>query len=1278
MEKLVVAKSASGSSKPRKKCSHCGIWNHTRDQCHKLNRVCYSCKKPGHIARDCKTASNNTDAEGDVASSVAGVPTNATVLPGERLFVKGLVSGQEFKFLYDTGSQLTLLQRSDYESLASKPPITPIGQNGITVDGQSFTIDGAIYVNLELRCADGTTFMLPYETVLVCPNIKSNILGISAEKRFSSVLRDNQKMTLTYTTYGSSEPPVTVKCFKEVTTPTHAFIEIAKATVVHKYSTAFVPTRVKGQRKDMGSPLIDPILSDVGGLEPVFADSPLPRTLRLPYTNDSSEDVYLKRGTKIADVHETISEEVTVCRDIEVANTSVATEEMISDPVIRSIWNEYEEQVQKPTKKLMVEHEILLTETKPVNVPERRTPYAYREEITKELAILLEKNFIVESNSNYNAPLVPVIKNDGSLRLCLDYRRLNAVTVPSSFPIRRSDDLFDCVRGSKVFSVIDLKSAYHQITLKREDCHKTAFSFDGEKYEWTRLPFGLQGGAFSLTAALKEVLKGKSFCRNIYDDIIVFSKDKSEHMIHLREVFSALAEYGLLVNLSKCQLALLEVVFFGHILSEDGIRPSKNKLGDIVKFKTPQNQKEVHSFLGMCSFFRKFIPHFSENSAVLFDLLKKGKEFTWGEQENNAFECIKESLSGDQLLVHPDFEKPFIIVSDASKNAIGFMIGQIHNNVNRPILFGGRVLQNAERNYDTTNKELLGVFFAVKSCSVYVIGHEFYVYTDHKPLIYLKTFRDILEKRYRWIQFLEDLGTKILYIPGKENVVSDFVSRNPKEEKPLDVLTCMIELNALNYSVGEILASQMNDPLLNALYNHLTKFGECPKEFSRFKKCIKLDTVIKYNNRGNWLMVAPKEFQDEILWLCHHQFCSGHLGIYKTHKRVLSLFWWPTLRADVINYIARCKDCLSIKSGNRKLGKLGIRELPMRPLDLVSIDFIVNLPVTKRGNSILMVINDHFSKFLQLYPLRNREAVTAARALLDYVLKFGIPLKLYSDRDPAYEAKLFQELMQMLGIKKLRTTGYNPKANGLTEKSNQFTKNYLTAYCQEHPTEWDMWHREASYAFNSSTQVSTGHTAAKVMFGREYRMPLNILYGSNQISDRISFREYESEMQKLYDLVRLNMETRQKVNATYYDKKVRDDVLSLGQKVLILDPRVKGNWLKPKYNRMGIVRNVRHPAYQVEIDKVGDKQWFTRDRLRKNLSSHQVETEKEITEVDLEDDDEKSSRDEDELVEDELVIPRRGGRLRPNPEIPQRLGEAYSHASQIIHCSMIDCSLEFT
>ena len=513
------------------------------------------------------------------------------------------------------------------------------------------------------------------------------------------------------------------------------------------------------------------------------------------------------------------------------------------------------------------------------------------------------------------------------------------------------------------------------------------------------------------------------------------------------------------------------------------------------------------------------------------------------------------------------------------------MLAQIHGEDLKPIHFGGRVLNQAERNYDPTNRELLGCYYAVMKCQIYVLGYEFYVYTDHKPLIYLRTFKDIIRKRYRWILLLEDIGTKILYLPGSENMVADFISRNPKEEKKLDVIGCsLIELQALNYQMEDILAAQLNDPILGDVIKYLQGTNtDCPKEYCRYKDLIRFDGILKYSHHGQPILVAPKKFRDEILWLCHHQLCAGHLGVFKSHWRILELFWWANLYKVINEFISRCEVCAGIKAQNKNPARVGVRAFPNRPMELVSIDFMVNLPITARGNRHLLAINDHFSKFVQLYPVCDRRASTSAKCVLDFFLKFGIALKLYSDRDPAFEANLFQELCKLFGIKKLRRTGYNVKANGLTEKSNEFSKSYLTAYCDAHPAYWDMWNREAGYAHNSYVHASTRLTAARLMFDREYRMPMNMLYGTNEISKSLSFAEYERVFQDIYELARENMSVRQNKAATYYDKKVRDHELTLDQIVLVRDPRVRSNSLKHKWVSPGKVVTVKHPVYEIEF-----------------------------------------------------------------------------------------------
>ena len=557
--------------------------------------------------------------------------------------------------------------------------------------------------------------------------------------------------------------------------------------------------------------------------------------------------------------------------------------------------------------------------------------------------------------------------------------------------------------------------------------------------------------------------------------------------------------------------------------------------------------------------------------------------------------------------------------------------------------------------------------------------HEFYVYTDHKPLIYLRTFKDIIQKRYRWILFLEDIGTKILYLPGEENLVADFLSRNPKVEKKLDVIGCsLIELQALNYPAEEIMAAQLNDPILSKVIEYLqNNANDCPKEFCRYKNVLVLDGLLKYSHHGKYILVAPEDFREEILWLCHNQFCAGHLGLFKTHQRVLELFWWPNLYRDVNNFISRCDVCAGIKPQNKNPARMGIRQFPTRPMDLVSIDYMVDLPVTARGNRHLLAINDHFSKFMQLYPVRDRRANTAARCVLDFFLKFGIALKLYSDCDPAFESKLFQELMRLLGVKKLRTTGYNAKANGLTEKSNEFSKNYLTAYCNSHRTDWDLWNREACYAHNSSVHTSTKFTAARLMFGREYRMPMNILYGMNELSRSLSFSEYEKEFQEIYEIARENISTRQNKMATYYDRKVRDHELTVDQRVLVRDPRVKSNTLKYKWVSPGKVVTSKHPVYEVEFLD-GSRKWLTRDRLKLVLSSSQVTDEKSqkataeenleevLSDDDLTDEDSSSSTENEEEEIHQGGAQGRNIRLRPNPKVPNRYGHYVTHAMSLV------------
>ena len=652
------------------------------------------------------------------------------------------------------------------------------------------------------------------------------------------------------------------------------------------------------------------------------------------------------------------------------------------------------------------------------------------------------------------------------------------------------------------------------------------------------------------------------------------------------------------------------VNFLGHSISQDGLRPTAAKITDIVNFIEPKSVDQVRSFLGICSFYRKFIPKFAQEAEPLYSLLRKRSTFEWTEECRDAFKCIKNKLVEAELLHYPDFTKPFAVQSDAAKRGIGFVLMQEKDGEMVPIQYGGRTLTKTEVNYCTTDKELLAVFYSVKKCEVYVLGHAFLVYTDHKPLLYLQTFRDIVNKRFRWIQYLEEMNTKIRYICGKENIIADFISRNIADEKPWIVTySNAFELSELLYSREEVMNKQMEDTELHFLYLYLT--GKQDKEsvhksYRRFLNRISIDEgLLQYKHHNRYCVILPSELRQEIISACHADWATGHFGIYKSHQRILERYWWPTLFKDIKEFVENCSLCLRVKPQQKQQGRMGIRPWPSKPLHLISIDFLVNLPITSRGNRHLLVINDHFTKFIKLYPVKDRTAPTIAKCIVDFCLTFGIPYRLYSDMDPAFEAQLFQEIMKGLGIHKVRTCGYRPNANGLTEQSNNTIKQYLTKYIEENNQKqqnWDQWTRELSYAYNSSIHSSTGFSPAELMFGRKFRIPLDILHGSFlESSAYCSFEDYKKELNFMYNIAREKMDLRQAITVTYYDRKRQDSTLEIGDFVLPYNPRLKREKLTPKWTGPFEVIRCSHPMYQIKLTTEGkiSEKWLPRDRLRK-------------------------------------------------------------------------------
>ena len=412
-------------------------------------------------------------------------------------------------------------------------------------------------------------------------------------------------------------------------------------------------------------------------------------------------------------------------------------------------------------------------------IPISRAPYRMAptelKELKTQLQELLDKGFIRPSVSPWGAPVLFVKKKDGTLRMCIDYRQINKVTVKNKYPLPRIEDLFDQLRGASVFSKIDLRSGYYQLRVKEVDVLKTAFRTRYGHYEFLFMPFGLTNAPAAFMDLMNRVFHPylDQFVVVFIDDILMYSEDAQEHEHHLRIVLQTLRENQLFAKLSKCDFWLKEVSFLGHIVSTEGIRVDPIKREAIVNWKPPRNVTEVRSFLGLAGYYRRFVQGFSVIASSLTRLLLKGVKFEWDDKCQSSFERLKEIPIEAPVLIQSTSGRDYTVYSDASRIGLGCVLMQD----GKVVAYASRKLKPHEQNYPTHDLELAAVVFALKIWRHYFYGEKCRIFTDHKSLKYLLTQKDLNLRQRRWLELLKDYDCIIYYHPGKANVVADALSR---------------------------------------------------------------------------------------------------------------------------------------------------------------------------------------------------------------------------------------------------------------------------------------------------------------------------------------------------------------------------------------------------------------------------------------------------------------------------------------------------------------------
>ena len=430
----------------------------------------------------------------------------------------------------------------------------------------------------------------------------------------------------------------------------------------------------------------------------------------------------------------------------------------------------------------IVRHRINTGDHGPIKGKPYRVDNEDKRKIIKNEIEKMEKAGVIrKSYSPWSSPVVIVEKKDGSKRFCVDYRKINQITIPDAHPLPRIDDMLEQFETAKWFTSIDLASGYWQIAMEKEDIQKTAFTCGYGLYEFVVMPFGLTNAPATFQRLMNHILMEylDEFVVVYIDDILIYSKTFDEHLKHLERVFEKLKEAKLMIKLKKCKFGEQNIEFLGHIIGRDGIKPDPEKIEKIKNLKAPNNLTELRSVLGLCSYYRRFVKNFSKIVKPLNKLLKKHIKYEWTKEQQKALEILKQKLIEYPILIQPDFEKPFILAVDASGNALGAVLSQLNEEGNEAVIaYASRTMNSAEQNYPITEQECLAVVWGIEHFHKYLMNRKFTVITDHSALKGLTNMKVIPKgRRARWLMNLQRYNFEIKHKPGKSNKNADALSR---------------------------------------------------------------------------------------------------------------------------------------------------------------------------------------------------------------------------------------------------------------------------------------------------------------------------------------------------------------------------------------------------------------------------------------------------------------------------------------------------------------------
>ncbi|KAH9723181.1 Endonuclease [Citrus sinensis] len=763
------------------------------------------------------------------------------------------------------------------------------------------------------------------------------------------------------------------------------------------------------------------------------------------------------------------------------------------------------------------------------------------EELRRQLKDLLDAGYIRPSKASFGAPILFQKKKDGSLRMCIDYRALNKITIKNKYLIPLIADLFDQLGKARYFTKLDLRSGYYQVRIAKGDEPKTTCTIRYGSFEFLVMPFGLTNAPATFCTLMNKVLQPflDRFVVVYLDDIVVYSTTLEDHAQHLQQVLQVLRDNELFLKLEKCSFAQQEVEFLGHKIAGRKIMMENDKVKAILDWEPPSKVPELRSFLGLVNYYRRFIKGYSAKAAPLTDMLKKNRTWHWSEECQRAFEELKKAISEEPVLALPDHTKPFEVQTDASDFATGGVLMQ----EGHPIAFESRKLNDMERRYTVQENEMTAIIHCLRQA--------------------------------RWQDFLAEFDYRLEYKPGKANVVTDALTRKAE-------LTTLSMSQPKSDLVSRIKEGLQQDPLAKDLLEKVLE--------GKTRRFWQEEGILL--TKGDRLFV-PRwgNLRKEVIKECHDSKWAGHPGIERTTALVQASYFWPHMKDDIEAYVRTCLVCQQDKVDHQlPEGLLEPLPLATRPWESVSMDFITSLPKSEGCGSIMVVV-DRYSKYATFIAAPvNCKVDEAARLFVKHIVKFwGVPKSIVSDRDPQFTGRFWTELFKMLGTDLKFSTSFHPQTDGQTERINGLLEMYLRHYVSAHQRDWAKLLDIAQFSYNLQRSEATGKSPFEIIMGFQPMTPNAIAstYGGKSPAAHKLAREWHEEA----DITRAYLDKAARKMKKWADTRRRHVEYKEGDQVMIkLLPqqfktlrKVHKGLVRRYEGPFRVVRRVGNVSYQLQL-----------------------------------------------------------------------------------------------